>query len=169
MQGSRYLIFSLVICLVFLTSGAMAAKITGGAEQILAGGDTISVTVNAIKVGPNKDVTKGNIQYTREDFEGMDDLIVHAKVDDFYVNPDGEYAVAIGEAMPQYDPGGQVFELAWVVVQILEGGTGAGDQIRFRIKDEDEAKAILSAAPTTPVPASLPGEVLEGEFKLRAD
>jgi hypothetical protein len=147
--------------LALLSSGAMAAKLTGGAETVTAGGVIFSVTANAISTDKG---IKGHIQYTREN-QSIADLIAHASVECFGISTDGLTAVAAGPATVQYNPN-NLTTGAYLVIWVHEGGTGFGDAVRVYFATEAQATAICANPDSA---NAFPGEVLEGNFTIRAD
>ena len=142
-------------------SSAMAQKLTGGAEWTDANGIVFSVTANAVMTPKG---IKGNIQYTRED-QTIPDLSVHAAVECFGVSADGQYAVAAGPAVIQYNPNGLTTG-DYLIFAVKEGGTGDGDRVRVWFDNEATANSFCTdpASNTT-----FPGHVYDGNFTLRPE
>ena len=129
-------------------------KVTGGAETITAAGVTFSMTVNGITT--NKGL-KGNIHYSRESTAGEPELFVHASVECLHVSADGMEAEIAGPAMIQANTIGASTN-DWFAVAVQEGGTGSGDSVRAR---------FVPAGFVCNGENSFPGDVMEGEFKIR--
>jgi hypothetical protein len=136
------------------TSAGTGHKVTGGAETITAGGVVFSMTANAIQT---KSGLKGHMQYSREAQDGTVELYVHATPECLWVSGDGMKAEMAGPAMVQSNPNGFPTN-DWLAVAIEEGGTGFGDAVRVHFVD---------AGYSCPGESSFPGDVLEGEFKIR--
>jgi len=130
------------------------AKVTGGAETITAGGIIFSMTANGIETPKG---LKGNIQYSREANNGAVELYVHASVACMWISADGLRAELGGPAMVQSNPTG-IATNDWLMVAIEEGGTGSGDSVKVNFVP---AESVCDGQ------TSFPGDVLEGEFKIR--
>jgi hypothetical protein len=135
------------------------SKATGGA-QAMAGGVMFSQTVSA-KGGVEG--AKGQMQYSREEQMGTPALWAHARVACLNVAEDVSWAVATGPAFAQYDPSGQVEIGDWMLVEIMEGGTGSGDMLRVRFVSMTYALGVCQSGPS----GSYPGMVYDGNFTLR--
>ena len=146
---------------VFSLSAIAAAgdKITGGADSVLAGGISISLTANAVVTGNGS--IKGHIQYSREAQTSAVELYVHAVAECMWISADGTSAVVAGPATVQSNPNGAP-TADWFVIAIREGGTGAGDEVRAIFATEADGLLKCQNGET-----SFPGEVLEGNFTLR--
>ena len=139
-------------------------KLTGGAEDISAGGVTISVAAHALMTGKG---LKGQFQYTREN-QAIADLVLHGTVQCAGFGTNGtsgnDIAVVTGPGVAQIDDGGSFSPGDWIVIGIEDVAIGSGDKVRVRIEPEGVATAFCDD------PASLlnfPGIVIEGEFKVR--
>jgi hypothetical protein len=131
-------------------------RVTGGAEYIAAGGVTFSMTANAITTPKG---LRGSIQYTRDN--GTAALIVHASVECLVISADGTRAVMAGPAMVQENTIGANTN-DWFAAAVREDGTGSGDNVRAWF-----VTAGFSCAGYNLDSSAFPGEVMDGEFKIR--
>ena len=153
---------SAVLLLASAPAFANGPKVTGGADQILAGNIYFSMAANAVLTG--KGEVKGSIQYSREDQPGVTtELFVHADVACFGISTDGAKAVVAGPAKVQSNPAG-LKTGDWLIIAIKEGGTGYGDSVRVSFGDSTEGFNRCEAPQNE---GTFPGLVYEGEFKLR--
>jgi hypothetical protein len=153
------LLKTIAIASIIGTSLAAAAepKVTGGGEQIVAGGITFGMTVNAIDT---RSGVKGSIQYSREANGGAQALSVHAKATCLWVSPDASRVVVAGPAEVQAG----VSEGDWFFAAVKEGGTGSGDRVRAGFASETEGRNKCENGETR-----FPGLVAEGNFTIRND
>lgn len=147
-----------VACLFAISpASAAASKVSGGGEQINAGGITFSMTVNA---NETRGGIKGAIQYSRTANSGGQALSVHAQAACFWVSPDASRAVVAGPAEVQAGTS----EGDWFFAAVKEGGTGSGDRVRAGFASESEARTKCDNGETL-----FPGVVEEGNFTIRTD
>jgi hypothetical protein len=141
--------------LMVLPAGAAswADKVTGGGQG-RAGGVHFSITVSAWDDGYGN--AAGQMEYSREG-QSVPDLSMHVTVACLYV--DGDMAAAAGPARAQNDPGGWVDPTKWVVVNIKEGGIGAGDTVRVYKAPPGQACG--------PPQDGFPGYIYDGNFNIR--
>jgi hypothetical protein len=145
----------LVVAAVALPASARgwAKKVTGGGQAV-AGGTYFSITVSAHSDGES---VAGQMQYSR------DDLAMHAMVECLGLFSENSVAVAAGPAKEQHDPTDFLGESDWMVVQIKEGGVGAGDAVRVNLVPEQEALRRCQTGPS----GGFPGVIYDGNFNIR--
>jgi hypothetical protein len=131
-------------------------RVTGGAEYIAVGGITFSMTANAITTPRG---LRGSIQYTRDN--GSAALVVHATVECLFISADGTRAVMAGPPTVQENTIAANTN-DWFAASVREGGTGSGDNVRAWF-----VSSTFNCATYNLDSAAFPGEVLEGEFKIR--
>ncbi len=165
-------IAAVAACGLSTALAGIGPKVTGGAGSITAGGVEFSLAANAIETGKFDPETgeqgevKGSIQYSRNQQGDVDALHVHATTTMYDIGDEGVKAVVCGPAEAQFDPSGAVGSDDYLVVNLLEGGTGSGDRVRVRLLSGKEVKANCSDARSND---SFPGIVNEGEFKIRSE
>lgn len=144
-----------IACLIGSSpAAAETSKVSGGGEQITAGGITFSMTVNANETPSG---VKGSIQYSRTENGGVQALSVHAQAACVWVSPDGTRAVVAGPAKVQAG----AKENEWFFAAIKEGGAGSGDRVRAGFASESAAMIKCDAGETR-----FPGIVEEGNFTI---
>ena len=164
----RFLVPMLVVVLLIaLVVPANVAsweeKITGGGQAV-AGGIYFSITVSAWTADEGG-AAGGQMQYSRVG-QSVPDLSVHAKIQCVGINnlADGTVvAIVAGPADVQNDPGGQIGSGNWMIVEILEGGIGSGDQVSVRLCSEANAP-YKCENPS----GSYPGLIYDGNFNIRS-
>jgi hypothetical protein len=153
------LVVLLLIVVLPISAASWSNKVTGGG-QAAAGGVDFSITTSAWNDGNGH--VGGQMQYSRYD-QTLPDLSMHGKVECFNVFEDGAVAVAAGPAKAQYDPGGAVGSDDWMVVEIREGGIGAGDEVRVRLMSDSDVQDVCDS------PSGIfPGLVYDGNFSIRS-
>jgi hypothetical protein len=143
--------------IVLPAGAAWDEKITGGGQAI-AGGVHFSITVSAWEDSTGS--AAGQMEYSRAG-QSMADLSMHITVECLGVWDDR--AVAAGPAWTQYDPGNWYNPANWVIVNIHEGGIGAGDTVRVYQSTPGAAALACNTFPT-----SFPGTVYDGNFNIRS-
>jgi len=144
-----------IVLVIVLTTTVFASwdeKVTGGGLASV-GGVEFSITVSA---WGDAETLGGQIEYSRSD------LCMHATVECMEVFAEGTKAVLAGPVRAQYDPTSYVQEGYWLVVNVLEGGIGAGDQVRVYQVTEAQARAACAIEPS-----SFPGTIYDGNFNIR--
>lgn len=165
-------IVAVAACGLSTAIAGVGPKVTGGAGSITADGVEFSLAANAIETGKFDPETgeqgevKGSIQYSRNEQGGTSALHVHATTTMYDIGDEGVKAVVCGPAEAQFDPSGEVGPDDYLVVNLLEGGTGSGDMVRVRLLSGEEVKTNCSDAGSN---TSFPGVVNEGEFKIRSE
>lgn len=158
MRKRHFLLAFVLVAALFIAlpvgAASWAHKVTGGG-QASAGGIDFSITVSAWKDGDG--ASAGNIEYDRP---GVN---FHAKVECMGVFDGGSKAVAAGPGWNQ-EGTSWLNEGNWVIVNVHEGGVGAGDEVRVYQGSSENAMASCSDGPV----GGFPGTVFDGNFNIRS-
>ena len=154
-MNRKVVVFLLVVALLLLmvlptAAAGWEARITGGGQAI-AGGTELSITTSAWLDA--KGHAGGQIEYSRSG------LSFHATVECMGTFSEDNVAVAAGPAWAQ---DGTTLLGEWGVIEILEGGNGAGDRVRVRMMSEEDALGVCATPSGT-----FPGYVYDGNFNIR--